>query len=253
MLPSPPPMVAATPSTVEVRISERSQKALERIAEAIPNHEEGLGAFGSTIDQLHPDFRALAKQLEALVITLERQQTVREQAKTHANFFALLAQVNHLIAILERPTAGEPAKTQETTGSETESEAGRIAALTRAGLAVLDSLSQGGRQSPVARVAALREWLKEKAALEAWPLESADDRWLLVAISVPRQPEAMVVPALNTVIGPGPLSAWFECYGCDGATPLGRNDVITLAQAWRELSNDHWRLMKKGLVRRDAA
>jgi len=120
------------------------------------------------------------------------------------------------------------------------------------GEAALRLLERDGRTSGIASLEGLNKWLSANwNGFMAEALSNQDKAWLLAVISRSKGNRGIVIPALDTVIGAGVVSDWFDCRGYYGTRPLERQHVIELAEAVREEEGKPWRVGKKGLLRLD--
>ncbi len=118
----------------------------------------------------------------------------------------------------------------------------------------LTLLDEGGRTSAIASVAGLKEWIRTSCGgFVVEPLLESEGSWLIAVVSRMDEKCGAVFPALDTVIGAGIISDWFECREYDGTRVLQRRHVIGLAEAIRDQRGEPWRVKKKGLISREAA
>ena len=146
---------------------------------------------------------------------------------------------------LERPmTAVEPTGLEPTSNmSDQAVEVGEL---------ILELLDADGRTSKISSIAGLTDWIKSKwDSLEAESVSEREGLWLLVVISKSNDERGIVIPALDTVIGAGVVSDWFDCRLYDGTSPLQRRHVRELAEAIRNAPGQAWRVKKRGLISRE--
>ena len=134
----------------------------------------------------------------------------------------------------------------------TSSESARLDAVSNVGEEALALLQRDGRTSAIASIEGFAHWVKAKwPGFEVEPLIAREGSWLLTVLSESRSNRGVVLPALDTVVGAGAISDWFECHGYDGTRVLQRHHVRILAEAMREGNGQSWRVAKKGLISRE--
>lgn len=142
------------------------------------------------------------------------------------------------------PLEGEPAVAQAIFAPEPHKSPSDVAA------ELLSELNARGGASEVARLSGLRSWMLERAPhLRPEPILTAGDLWLLVVITGDPK-EGIVIPTLDTVVGPGEVFKWFDCSRYDGTQPLKRADIVSLAEALRDPSGAGWIVARKGRIDR---
>lgn len=122
---------------------------------------------------------------------------------------------------------------------------------------LLGELNAGGRTSDVARINGLQSWLSQRAPwLRADPILFSGDLWLLVVITEDLK-KGLVIPTLDTVVGPGEVFRWFHCKLYDGTQSLKRADIASPAVTVRDSDGTGWSVAEKGRIdltnREDAA
>ncbi|HLH78570.1 MAG TPA: hypothetical protein VKV28_17345 [Candidatus Binataceae bacterium] len=211
------------PPTIDV--AEIYQRIGQEIVRALNEHAKGVSTAISMTQQLHAQVGLIAGPLERIAAAAE----------------ARARQGNSLNTSRAPATSDTPAASPSLDPDYPE----------RRSRELLSSLADGGWQAAESTIQGLRRL--EAEGLRIQPLVTAEDKWLLIAVSLPGCGDGVVVPTLATVIGPVALAPWYECQGCDGTTPLTLRDVSVLARAHRELPDGEWRVSKKGLLRREPA
>jgi hypothetical protein len=135
-----------------------------------------------------------------------------------------------------------------TTGGSMADVSSGVTAL-QVGEAALALLDREGRTNAIASIPGLTAWLNTNwNGFVAEAILSREEAWLVVVLNRPDEKRGIVIPALDTVIGAGVVSDWFECRGYDGTRVLNRQNVLQLAEAVRDAIGKPWQVSKKGLI-----
>lgn len=114
---------------------------------------------------------------------------------------------------------------------------------------LLDLIEPAGRAAPLARLPELIEWLtKNHPGIEAEAIgELNRDLWLLLVLTADGN-TGVVVPALDSIIGPGEVRRWFEGGRYDGTQALVRANVWSLGKAVCDAETRKWQPSVKGRI-----
>lgn len=115
---------------------------------------------------------------------------------------------------------------------------------------VLSELNARGGASEVARVSGLKSWISQRRPhVQVEAILSSGDFWPLILITHDLK-RGIVIPTLDTVVGPGEVFKWFDCSRYDGTQPLMRTDVVLPAEALRDPRGSGWLVARKGRIDR---
>jgi hypothetical protein len=113
-------------------------------------------------------------------------------------------------------------------------------------------LGREGRTNAIASISGLTAWLNANwSGFIGEAILTREEAWLVTVVAKSQDKQGVVIPALDTVIGAGAVSDWFECRGYDGTRVLNRQNVVQLAEAARDDVGKPWRVAKKGLISRE--
>jgi hypothetical protein len=251
------------------------------LTKRIKSLDEKFGTLTKQIKSLDEKFGRVSTNLERITLSMEGLNDAQRHHVANSRFLRdeLLASMRDLrsrqVAQSEpsssreprddTPERGEskesdsrrwedspkpPVSGVEMTGSEPTSNVNDQAV--KVGEEILELLDVDGRRSRLSSIGGLIGWIKSTwDDLEAEPLSEREGLWLLAVISRSKKESGVVIPALDTVIGAGVVSDWFDCRLYDGTSPLQRRDVRELAEAIRDAPGQPWRVKKKGFIGRD--
>lgn len=125
----------------------------------------------------------------------------------------------------------------------------RSANLEKVAFELLDLIEPSGRGAPLARLPELTDWLrKNHPDIEAESIGGLNrDLWLILVLTADGK-TGVVVPALDSIIGPGEALKWFEGGRYDGTQALVRDNILSLGTAVRDAETQTWRPRGKGKV-----
>ncbi len=114
---------------------------------------------------------------------------------------------------------------------------------------ILDLIEPYGRGAPLAELPKLQQWLSQNhPGIRVESIgEMNRNLWLLIVLSADRI-NGLVVPALDSLIGPGEALKWYVGGRYDGTQALIRRNILSLAHAIYDPSQQIWVLKKKGHV-----
>ncbi len=205
------------------------------------------------------DLRWKLEQIEDL---LQHLQQVQEQTIRHNDQLnkTLLESVEKLVKLAEawnppesRPPAGVPQmhakevhdqdRREETVPSPGSPDPEQAA------LELLRLIEPAGRLAPLARLSGVEEWLKSNyPSIKAESIGMLNqDLWLLLVLTADSK-AGVVVPALDSIIGPGEVLKWFEGGRYDGTQALLRANISSLAKAVWDGNAQRWQPDIKGRI-----
>lgn len=121
--------------------------------------------------------------------------------------------------------------------------------LNNIGFEILKLIGKLGRASPIARVPQVTDWLRSSyPGLQAIPIRMlTEEIWLLLVLTADGK-TGVVIPALDSIIGPGEVMKWYEGGLYDGTQALVLSNVWSLATAERDDERGVWQPREKGRI-----
>lgn len=115
------------------------------------------------------------------------------------------------------------------------------------GFELLRLIEPAGRLAPLACLSGVEEWLKRNyPKIKAEPIGMLNqDLWLLLVLTSDGK-TGIVVPALDSIIGPGEVLKWFEGGRYDGTQALLHANISSLARAVWDENAQRWEPHVKG-------
>ncbi len=117
------------------------------------------------------------------------------------------------------------------------------------GFELLRLIEPAGRLAPLARLSGLHEWLKRNYPnIKVEPIGILNqDLWLLLVLTSDGK-AGVVLPALDSIIGPGEVLEWFEGGRYDGTQALLHANISSLARAVWDENAQRWQPHVKGRI-----
>lgn len=140
-------------------------------------------------------------------------------------------------SLLPRSTPGDVAPS----ASDDDQLEEQLRFLDRIGRDVLIQVAPRGRAADLARTPALREWLTEQdpRVTLIHLVDPMQNVWLLLVLTIDGK-NGVGVPALDSVIGPGEVSKWFDSGRYDGTQALLLEHVSALPRARYDTTAETW-------------